>query len=184
MGRGKNLDTLRELDEAILAEIVREGEARINAQFSAATAADQRALTWSGFVITIATATGGGGLTLALSGRFIPLAVIGVLFSGLLSISAFIAIRTVQPKHFCLPGNVPEHWLPLEWESGRPHDIVQARVEQARCLNNQIDDNAQNAWSNARQISLSMTLAGTATILASVYAAGFVLVTVLVRQIH
>lgn len=183
MARGKNLDALRTLDQSILAEIVREGEARIAAQFAAATAADQRALTWSGFVITIATAAGGGAMTLALSGKFIPLAVIGVLFSALLSISAALAIQTVRPSHFCLPGNLPESWLPQEWEPNQARDIIQARVEQARCLNNQIDDNAKWAANNAKRLSESITLAAAATILASLYSAAFVFLILVTGQL-
>jgi hypothetical protein len=175
MGRGKNLNRLRQLDSKVLAEVIREGEARIVAQFTAATAADQRALTWAGFVITITTATAGGSVTLVLSGKFLPLAVIGALFSALLSISAFLAVRTVRPKKFALPGNLPENWLPEEWEPDCPIDMKQARIEQARCLNNQIDDNARWAAETAKQLSESMGLALVAVILASAYSLGFVL---------
>jgi hypothetical protein len=42
-------DTFSDLPEALQKEAIREGEKLLETQFAAATAADQRALTWSGF---------------------------------------------------------------------------------------------------------------------------------------
>lgn len=179
MGRGKNLNRLRDLDAETLAEVIREGEARIEAQFSAATAADQRALSWAGFVVTITMATTAGSITLISSNILLPLAIIGVLLSSLLAISAFLAVGTVLPKKFSLPGNLPENWLPDEWERGFGHNLAQARIEQARCLNDQIDDNAKWAGETAKQLSESMALALTAVMVAALYSFGFMIFTVL-----
>lgn len=174
MGRGKNLDQLRLLEERILAEVVREGEARLAAQFAAATAADQRGAAWSGFVITLTVASVSATATLGLDGKNLALAVITGLLSGLLAIAALIAVRTIRPLPFHLPGNLPENWLPAEWETGRKHDMQQARIEQAKCLNNQIDDNA--AWANdvAKDMALSMGLTATSVLLAAMYVCGFI----------
>lgn len=171
MTRGKNLTSLGELkDDKILIEVVREGEIRIQAQLSAATSADQRALTWTGFVLTLALAVGGGAITLGLSGQQPALAVDGMLLSGLLALSAYYASRSVRPAQFCMPGNEPENWLPTEWAPGKPRSLRQARIEQATCLNNQIADNKEVAARMARELNLSMSLAFTAIFVAGIFA--------------
>lgn len=175
MGRGKNLEQLRTLDDVILAEIVREGEARLAAQFAAATAADQRGAAWAGFVITLTLAAVSATATLGLDGKNLALAVIAGLLSILLAISAFIAVRTFRPVPFALPGNCPENWLPEEWQEGKKRDIKQARIEQAICLNNQIDDNASWAKDVAASMETSMGLTATSVLLAAIYTAGFIL---------
>jgi hypothetical protein len=174
MGRGNNLDQLRMLDNKILAEVVREGEARLSAQFAAATAADQRGAAWSGFVITLTVASVSATASLGLDGKNFALAVISGLLSGLLAIAAMVAVRTIRPMPFHLPGNLPENWLPREWEAGRKQDMKQARVEQARCLNNQIDDNA--VWANhvAKELAFSMGLTAISVLLAAIYVFGFI----------
>lgn len=174
MGRGNNLDQLRLLDDSILAEVIREGEARLLAQFTAASAADQRGAAWSGFVITLTLASVSATATLGLDGKNLALAVITGLLSGLLAIAALVAVRTIRPLPFHLPGNCPENWLPKEWESGRPYDMKQARIEQARCLNNQIDDNAVWAEGVAKDMALSMGLTATSVLLAAIYVCGFI----------
>ncbi len=173
MGRGKNLDRLRELDLRVLEEVVREGEQMLAAQFAAATASDQRALTWAGFVITIAIASIGASASLAMTGKAPALSVISALLGVLMAVSGFQAIVSVRPKTFALPGNRPENWLPAEWEKGRTCDLQQARIEQARCLNNQIDDNAIAAEDAASRMHTSMDLAICGVLLAGIYVAGY-----------
>ena len=175
MGRGNNLENLRTFDEKILAEIVREGEMMLAAQFAAATAADQRGAAWSGFVITLTLASVSATATLGIDGRNLALCAIAGLLSVLLAISAWIAVRTFRPTPFALPGNRPENWLPSEWEAGRERDMQQARIEQARCLNNQIDDNAAWAKSVASDMQLSMSLTSISVLLAAIYTSGFIL---------
>ncbi len=174
MGRGKNLDRLRELDLEVLAEVVREGEQLLAAQFAAATAADQRALAWAGFVMTIAVASIGASASLALGGKEPALSVITGLLGVLMAISGLQAIRSVRPKMFSLPGNRPENWLPIEWEAGRDRDLRQARVEQSRSLNGQIDDNALAAKQAAALMHTSMDLAICGVFLAAIYVMGYV----------
>lgn len=76
---------------------------------------------------------------------------------------------------FALPGNCPENWLPKEWEDGRERDLHQARIEQARCLNNQIDDNAVWAKAVAADMAFSMGLTATSVLLAAIYVCGFIM---------
>src|SRR5690242_17549655 len=140
-----NLDRLRELDEEALAEVIREGEMRLQAQFSAAAAADQRATAWAGFVITMTIGAIGATASLVLSGKSAPLEVITGLLSCILGISAHYAMQAFVPTEFNFPGNVPSNWLPQKWEQGRQRDMKQARIEQARCLEMQIHDNVKIA---------------------------------------
>lgn len=175
MGRGKNLDGLRSLEECVLAEVIREGEQMMAAQLATATAADQRALTWAGFIITLAVASFGASATFATSAGRMPLAIITGLLGILLSVSAYHAVLSVRPSKFALPGNRPENWLPSEWEQGIRPSLKQARIEQARCLNNQIDDNAAAAAKAAKLMHISIDLTSLAVLVAGVYAAGFVL---------
>ena len=169
----KQLNGLRDLEEKILAEVVREGEMMVLAQFQAATAADQRCMAWAGFVITVGTAAVGASFTLGIGGKHFPLAVISGLLSVLLSVSAMRAIQSVVPSTFYLPGNLPENWLPSRWEESRPHNLHQARIEQARCLQLQIEDNKKWAQKSGELLRESMWLAVTAALLAGVYAAGY-----------
>lgn len=60
----KSFDTFSDLPIALQQEALREGERLLDAQFTAAIAADQRALTWAGFLIAAATAALGGGVAL------------------------------------------------------------------------------------------------------------------------
>ena len=175
MPSDKNLDSLLQLDDEVLKEVIREGELRLGAQFAAATASDQRAMAWIGFLITIASATIAASASLAITGKHLPLAVISGLLSGLLCISAYTAIHCVRPRKFALPGNLPENWLPREWEAGKERSMKQARIEQARCLNSQIEENADWAKITAVGLHRSMDLACLAILLAAVYTGGFVL---------
>jgi hypothetical protein len=110
---------------------------------------------------------------LGISGRQFALAVILGLLSVLLALSALRAIQSVVPSQFYLPGNKPENWLPSRWENGRPRDLHQARIEQATCLEIQIEDNKTWAENTARSLSESMHLAVIALFLAGIYAAGY-----------
>lgn len=158
MGRGNDLSDLRTLDADVLAEVVREGETRIAAQLAVATAADQRAMAWGGFVIAIATAAIGGAASLLISGKHLAFALIAILFSGWMFVAAWMIVDAVRPKAYFFPGNVPENWLKENWLSypTGPYDLHQARVEQATCLNNGIDDNARDAETHANALRRSM----------------------------
>jgi hypothetical protein len=173
MARGKNLDQLRLLEDGVLAEVVREGELMMAAQLAAATAADQRGLTWAGFVLTIAIASIGACATLAVKGDHLPLAIITGILGVLMAISGFTAILSVRPRRFSIPGNRPENWLPAEWEKGQKQDLQQARIEQATCLNNQIDDNVALAEGAAGMMHTSMDLAASGVLLAGIYVVGY-----------
>jgi len=155
------LRKLQTLPDDVLAEVIREGEMRLLGQFQAAAASDQRALTWSGLLITIAIAAIGAAATLYVSGRYYLLTLVSLLFSSMISIAAFMAIDCVRPKGFHFPGNLPENWLPEEWQGfpGIKHDLRQARLEQSVCLNQAIKQNAALAEQSGSRLRRSMDIA-------------------------
>jgi hypothetical protein len=169
MARDKNLDSLRELDSDVLNEVIREGEAMLQAQFSAATASDQRAIAWTGFLITLVIAAIGATASIAISGKYFGIACLTGSLSLFLSLAAFKSIRVFQPSLFAIPGNRPENWLPSEWESDKPRNLKQARIEQARCLNNQIADNVSHAAHSAKRLRHSINITIFSVIFSAIY---------------
>lgn len=134
----------------------------LQAQLSIATAADQRGLTWGGLLLTGATAALGGGVALLLKkSADQTLSYLALLLAGGLFISAWLAISTVKPKLFCLPGNTPGSWLPSAWDCfGTDKEKVQkARRDQAAQLDKFIQDNAETAKTSAGRMKWSFGIA-------------------------
>jgi hypothetical protein len=152
MADDKDYDGLRDLDLNVLDEVVREGDAKLDAQLQVATAADQRALTLAGFQITAATGAVAGGVALMTSKE--PdkvLALIAFLFALALLTLGGIALWTVVHRQFKTPGNLPLNWRKDRWRwQDKGFDIKAARVEQAACLEEQIATNRRQLdWSAA-----------------------------------
>jgi len=169
----KAFDSFGELPVALQQEAIREGERLLDAQFTAAIAADQRALTWGGFLIAAATAALGAGVALFNKRPVDPLlGYASIIFSISLLRAAWVAIRTVRPSKFAFPGNHPANWLPHEWDCvGTEEDKLKAaRTDQARSLENCICDNRDAAARKARSMRHSFEFA-----LWSVVAAGLLL---------
>jgi hypothetical protein len=115
-------------------------------------------MTWAGFLIAVATAAIGGAASLMISGKHLVFAFIVIGFASWIFFAAWISVDAIRPKKYSFPGNVPENWLRENWmcyPTG-PYDLAEARVEQAVCLNNGIDDNAQDAESHAKALKRSM----------------------------
>ena len=148
-------EAISSLDESVQQEIIREAEMRLDAQLTVATAADQRALTFGGFLIATATAALGGGIALLTKDKpDFGLAAVAVGFACPILYASWEAIRTTMPKLFCLPGNRPGLWLPDQWESHgiHPPTLPRARIEQAKHLDNAIKQNADGAKTLARHM--------------------------------
>lgn len=132
---------------------------RIQAQLSAATAADQRALTLAGFQIASASAALAGGGALIVSDKpNAPLAYLAMAFAFAMILTATFSIRTVRPSMYHMPGNKPGGWLPDSWMGAglHPPTLKQARIEQAACLDEAISDNAESAKRAAKWVHRSM----------------------------
>ncbi|RYG37096.1 MAG: hypothetical protein EON93_04145 [Burkholderiales bacterium] len=158
MAYDKRFDQVRSLPRAIQDEIIREGEAHLDAQLQSANASDQRAMAWAGFLITIATAAVGGAFALLLTKQHDAIAGVAFGFAVSTIASAIFAMNAVRPSKFCFPGNSPENWLPENWtDPPVPESAMsQARAEQASALNNRIAENRKWADSTGRYLRLSM----------------------------
>jgi hypothetical protein len=157
----KKFEPLTTLHPDVLQEVVREGEIRLQSQLQIATAADQRALTIAGFQIASATAALAGGVALAVKqGPDLLLAALALGFAGALLGAAWIAVRTVRPSKFSIPGNRPSGWLPERWLSASAKDfsLKKARIEQAACLDEAIEENDRDLERAALQIHRSVDL--------------------------
>ena len=152
-------EPLRKFETQVLDEIIREGEDRLKAQLQIATAADQRALSIASAQITSATAALAGGIALATSKA--PdwwLAGLAIGFAIGMSVAAYKAISSVRPQEFHVPGNRPQAWLPDNWMGGAAHGfaIEQARIEQAACLDHEIEENKRLMKDAARKVRCSI----------------------------
>jgi hypothetical protein len=162
----------------ILAEIVREGEIKLNAQLAVATAADQRALTISGFQIAALTALIGGVAALLLSETpNVYIVVVGFFQISAFLLSAFKAIASARPQLFSFPGNEPENWFAADWHFNglveSTATLEKAKVEQAFCLNNAIKSNVKTMENSTNQIKLSIDIMFWSILCSAVLLAGY-----------
>lgn len=177
-----NFESFSTLPIELQIEALREGEVRLQAQLEIANAADQRALSWTNLILVTSTASLGGLFALINSQN--PnyfLIVIAAVFSTGASFSAWVAITTIQPELFCLPGNMPGSWRPEEWacKGSERKKIEASRREQAEQINSHILENADQAKRRALRIKLSFKIIRITIplclILSVAYAAFFVL---------
>jgi hypothetical protein len=92
----------------VLGEIIREAEARLQAQLTAAVAADQRAMTFAGLLLAAAAAMIGAVLGAS------PNATITVpIFATALGLfaSAIFAVAAARPVYWDFVGNTPTSWV-------------------------------------------------------------------------
>lgn len=176
----KNFDTFADLPVTLQKEAIREGEKLLDTQFTAATTADQRALTWAGFLIAAATAALGGGV--ALFNNQHPDLVLGygsIIFGIAMLRAAWLAIETVRPSKFGFPGNQPSYWLPEEWEckGSAQEKEATARTDQARHLDKCICENREAAEASAKAMHKSFEWA-----VWSVVAAGLILLAIVTHR--
>jgi CHASE3 domain sensor protein len=92
----------------VLGEIVRQAEARLQAQLTAAVAADQRAMTFAGLMLAAAAAM--IGAVLGASPEATITAPIFVTALGLFA-SAIFAIIAARPVGWDFVGNSPRSWV-------------------------------------------------------------------------
>jgi hypothetical protein len=158
------------LDQGIIEKIVSEGEARLEAQILTANAADQRALTFSGFLIGTASATLGAAIALVVSSQpKLPLIAIAFIFAAFMLVATFMAVHSFRPKLFSYPGNLPENWFTNAWNfpESKGRKTKHALVEQCFTLNQAICKNQNDMKENAKRFNLSIDIALYSTILAA-----------------
>ncbi len=163
-------------------EAIREGELRLKSQLEIATAADRRAQTWTGLLITAATAALGAGLALVTKAEpeFL-LAFIALAFACGMLRAAHISNTTTEPEEFCLPGNTPSHWLPSQWacKGNEKEKVARALIEQAEALADSIDSNASRAKIRGQKMKASYRIAE-----AIIMAAGIAVVVALEHRLY
>ena len=170
MDYSSRIHELRKFDKPILDEVVREGEMMLAAQLAMATAADQRALTFSGFLIATGTAALGGTAAMILStSPSWGLVLLGGGYAVGLIAAAGLAIWSAKPGLFSIVGNEPASWHPAQWRIGPagPFSPKQARIEQAENLQSQLSSNAEDLKRNGRYMTLAVSLAFAATVIAA-----------------
>ena len=92
----------------MLAEIIRQAEARLNAQLTTGVAADQRAMTFASLLLATAIVLFAAALATTLP--WLRLVILLSVGAGL-TIAASMAIWSAQPSDWDYVGNVPSQWL-------------------------------------------------------------------------
>jgi hypothetical protein len=137
---------LRQLSELVLTEIVREAETMIASQYQSHLASEQRGLAILGIGLTTSIVLTGAYLTIDRTvSNGILLANASFWLVAGLSISASLALCSVWPRTFHIPGNEPKNWLPEYWPSGVKRTLKQTRLEQCKVVQGQISDNRRTA---------------------------------------
>jgi hypothetical protein len=175
-----SFDHFADLPEQLQVEALREAERRLESQLTVATAADQRALAWAGFLLTGATGALGGGIALLNSQPpRIWLGYIAIVFAAAIFYAAWLALETVAPSLYCMPGNRPANWLPDKWAcvGTDANKLKRARIEQAEHLDGAIEQNMHSAKVCAVQMHKSLKWTFCAVI-----SAGAILVTTVTVQ--
>lgn len=158
----EDFDEFSKLPISLQKEAIREGEARLQAQLAVAAAADARGIAWGGLLTAAVTASLGAGIALMSAEKpDYALAVLAICFAAALLMASGLAISTVAPEEFDLPGNTPTYWLPPNWGcagSARRME-ARARLEQAECLANAVKANRDRAALKAKNMKRSFAIA-------------------------
>lgn len=99
----------RNADEDILIEVIRQAECRLQAQLTAAIAADQRAMAFANTMTAISLALGGAAWA-AWEKNFVGLSAAATTAALMFYASAFIAWRAAQPSDHEFIGHTPSDW--------------------------------------------------------------------------
>lgn len=90
--------------------VLRQGEIFLRAQFEAAIAADQRAMTMAAFFASVAAAIGAGSIAYWGKSSDLPILIAGLFGSVLMAIGACICLWAARPVDFFYPGTHPACW--------------------------------------------------------------------------
>ncbi len=174
-----DFDQLLQFNQEVLIKIIDEGEKKLDAQLVTANAADQRALSFSGFLIGASTAVVGAAIALTISKEPHPLLiVIAFLYAGCLLYATYLAVHSFRPKAFSFPGNLPENWFSDQWNFpvSRGRGPKKAMVEQCFTLNQAICKNQTEMDISALRLKQAIDIAVYATAVAALILAIFSLV--------
>ncbi len=165
-----DVNGLYELSEKVLALILEDAHMMIAAQLESHLSTNQRGFAIAS--IALAGATAVSGTYFALDQAEIPVhqAPMVTLTIGFL-ISALLAVISVRPTAFCLPGNEPKNWLPSTWEDGVSRNTKRAVFEKLKILQSQIQQNKTLAVRRALLQTISFACAAVTVIVFGVMSA-------------
>lgn len=101
------------VSEDMARQILQQAETYLTAQWQAAIAADQRAVTAASIFVTTATAASGGAIAYWTTEKpDLHVVIAGLLAGGLLVAAAIFCFWSARPVPFNAPGNEPAEWWP------------------------------------------------------------------------
>lgn len=131
--------TLGKADEAFVDEILREAEARLSAQLEVAVAADQRAMTFLGFLLTLVVFLIGGALAaFTAETPSVSIALIAAIGAVGFVAASYFAYQASKPVNFEFVGNDPSGWVG-DVEEGKT--LLAAKAEQCAHYDEMLKDN-------------------------------------------
>ena len=150
-------DQLKGAREDTLSEIVREAESRLNAQLTAAIAADQRALSFAGLlaVAAVLTASAGGSLLIGEAENAL-LGWVAISVTGAFVIAMLCAILSARPASFQFLGNDPAEWV---GDISANKSLHESLAEMAAHYNEMLAHNRKLMKVNGLLMSLSFIVA-------------------------
>jgi hypothetical protein len=150
----------------VLEEMLREAELHLASQQAVALAADQRALTLTGYLSAAAIVLVGSASSFILAaGLNIALGAICLLVGGALLVAVGLAVRAAAPSDFDFAGSSPADWVvDVETEMSLRSSLA------AQCQNHAeaISDNHTRMRRNARLLWLAIKVSFGAVIVGSV----------------
>jgi hypothetical protein len=159
-------------DVELLRGIVASAEKRLEAQLTAALAADQRALVLAGFLITVIVALIGASAALLLTGHgHLGLATTALVCAVLFLVALGLTVFAARPAEWNYPGTRPELWR---------KDIAAKKDEDLRLaelcadLQRKIGENAGLMSRNGALIVMALSIVGMALLIGGLAVASFV----------
>jgi len=170
MAFAETVTTLKTASEAVLAEILREAESRLEAQLTAAIAADQRAMTFLGFLLALVTFLVGAAIAAATASTPSPfVAYLSTAGAVGLMVAAFFAFVATRPIDFEFVGNDPESWLGDVTQGSLLHDAL---AEQCAHYDDMLKSNRRAMSESSKSLWRSSVAAGITVAICSLVAAG------------
>ena len=164
-------DRLQAADRETLDEIIREAESNLQAQLTAALAADQRAVGFAGLAAAAAVVAASGGGALLLGDDPQPwMATLCIVLVVSLTLSMLLALLSARPSPFEFTGNDPANW------AGSLDKSLHANLaEMAAHYSDMIRGNQRRMRRNGRLMNAALWLAwsGLAVVTAGAGAAFF-----------
>ncbi|WP_164889921.1 hypothetical protein [Sinorhizobium medicae] len=91
-------------------KVLYQGELYLQAQFEAALASDQRAMTMAAFFASVAAAIAAGAIAYWDKSSELPILIAGLSGSALMAVGACICLWAARPVDFYFPGTHPKCW--------------------------------------------------------------------------